>query len=300
MVFIVTCLPIYNILTTDRSLLISLGDLHMKILYHAGCDDGFGAAYAIWLKHGSQAEYIPVQYGQDFPAVSPGEAVYVVDFSYPRDILQSVAEKCDLIVLDHHKTAMDELENLPFAYFDMNKSGAVLAWEYFHPNDPIPMLLAYVQDYDLWTKKLPHTEENKAWRGSFPRTFSAWQEMDQAVSLDDIWKTQGEAILRSEQMHIKRRVAQAFEVTIDNHVILAVNETQHFSEVAGELAKDTRYPFGACFFVRDDGLKIWSLRSDRNLGDFDVSAVAKQRGGGGHRNAAGFKESAENPILLHK
>ena len=83
----------------------------MKILYHAGCDDGFGAAYAIWLKHGSQAEYIPVQYGQDFPAVSPGEAVYVVDFSYPRDILHSLGEKCDLIVLEHHKTAMDELAN---------------------------------------------------------------------------------------------------------------------------------------------------------------------------------------------
>ena len=52
--------------------------------------------------------------------------------------------------------------------------------------------------------------------------------------------------------------------------------------------------------MRSDGLKIWSLRSDRNLGDFDVSAVAKLRGGGGHRNAAGFMESAECPILLSK
>ena len=99
---------------------------------------------------------------------------------------------------------------------------------------------------------------------------------------------------------IQHRVSQAFEVTIDPYVVLAVNETQYYSEVAGELAKDTRYPFGACFFVRGDGLKIWSLRSDRNLGDFDVSAVAKLRGGGGHRNAASFKESAECPILLSK
>ena len=98
----------------------------------------------------------------------------------------------------------------------------------------------------------------------------------------------------------RHRVSQAFEVTIDSHVVLAVNETQYSSEVAGELAKDTQYPFGACFFVRGDGLKIWSLRSDRNLGDFDVSAVAKLRGGGGHRNAAGFMESAECPILLSK
>ena len=80
-------------------------------------------------------------------------------------------------------------------------------------------------------------------------------------------------------------------------MVLAVNETQYYSEVAGELAKDTRYPFGACFFVRGDGLKIWSLRSDRSLGDFDVSAVAKLRGGGGHRNAASFKESEGAQIL---
>ena len=270
----------------------------MKVLYHAGCDDGFGAAYAIWLKYGYKAKYIPVQYGQDFPEVSPGETVFVVDFSYPRDILQDIANRCKLVVLDHHKTAMDDLADLPFAHFDMNKSGAVLAWEYFHPNRPIPVLLKYVQDYDLWTKELINTEENKAWRGSFNRTFERWQTMDLIVSRGDTWKAEGEAILRSEKMHIQRRVAQAFEVTIDTHVVLAVNETQYHSEVAGELAKDTRYPFGACFFVRGDGLKIWSLRSNRNLGDFDVSAVAKLRGGGGHRNADSFKESAECPILL--
>ena len=124
--------------------------------------------------------------------------------------------------------------------------------------------------------------------------------MAQVVSSDHRWKTEGEAILRSEKVQIQRKVLQAFEVTIAPYVVLAVNETQYYSEVAGELAKDTRYPFGACFFVRGDGIKIWSLRSDRNLGDFDVSAVAKLRGGGGHRNAAGFMESAECPILLSK
>ena len=81
--------------------------------------------------------------------------------------------------------------------------------------------------------------------------------------------------MRSEKMQIQHRVSQAFEVTIDPHVVLAVNETQYYSEVAGELAKDTRYPFGACFFVRGDGLKIWSLRSDRSLGDFDCECSSQ-------------------------
>ena len=33
------------------------------ILYHADCDDGFGAAYAAWLSLGDSAEYQPVYYG---------------------------------------------------------------------------------------------------------------------------------------------------------------------------------------------------------------------------------------------
>ena len=37
--------------------------------------------------------------------------------------------------------------------------------------------------------------------------------------------------------------------------------------------------------MRADGRWQFSLRSE---GEFDVSAVAQQYGGGGHRNAAGF------------
>jgi len=33
------------------------------------------------------------------------------------------------------------------------------------------------------------------------------------------------------------------------------------------------------------------------VGDFDVSEIAKQYGGGGHRNAAGFR-TARPPLLI--
>ena len=35
------------------------------VIYHAHCTDGFGAAFAAWMKLGDDAEYVPMQYGQD-------------------------------------------------------------------------------------------------------------------------------------------------------------------------------------------------------------------------------------------
>lgn len=43
--------------------------------------------------------------------------------------------------------------------------------------------------------------------------------------------------------------------------------------------------FGLCWYYTKDGTIACSLRSN---GDYDVSAIAKVFGGGGHKNAAGF------------
>ena len=258
----------------------------MKVLYHANCDDGFGAAYAAWCKFGDQARYIPVQYGQPMPRVEGADRVYILDFSYPRAELVALDSICSLRVLDHHKTAQEDLDGLDFATFDMDKSGAVLAWEHFHPAISIPRLLEYVQDRDLWRKAMPYSDEHTAWRRSYPHDFDTWTSLE-GRTRGKQWIAEGQAILRSEQKQIEARVSQAVETEVGGYTILAANETQHFSEVAGELAQNSFYPFGACYFIRGDGLKQWSLRS---IGEFDVSEVAKLYGGGGHRNAAGFQE----------
>jgi nanoRNase/pAp phosphatase (c-di-AMP/oligoRNAs hydrolase) len=58
------------------------------------------------------------------------------------------------------------------------------------------------------------------------------------------------------------------------------------SDAAHELAKGR--PFAGCYWDTPDG-RVFGLRStDEGV---DVSAVAKQYGGGGHRNASGFRVS---------
>ena len=125
------------------------------VLYHADAD-GFGAAYACWKMFYEKAIYIPVQYGQPVPELPESvEDLFIVDFSYDRATCESLADKYRLIVLDHHKSAEKELAGLDYAKFDMNKSGAVLAWEFMYAFQPVPEILLYVLDRDLWRFELP-------------------------------------------------------------------------------------------------------------------------------------------------
>ena len=50
-------------------------------IYHGNCQDGFGAAWAVWKRFGDAVEYVPGFYGQPAPDVA-GRSVVMVDFSY--------------------------------------------------------------------------------------------------------------------------------------------------------------------------------------------------------------------------
>lgn len=128
-------------------------------IYHRGCADGFGAAWAVWKALGDGVEFHPGVYGAPPPDVT-GRDVILVDFSYKRPVMEAMCQSAaSITLLDHHKTAAEELDGLGdgpniaipvFVGIDMERSGAVLAWEHFHPGKAIPPLLQYVQDRDLW------------------------------------------------------------------------------------------------------------------------------------------------------
>lgn len=266
------------------------------VLYHANCTDGFCAA---WVAHRRwpNAEFIPVQYGQDPPEVR-GRDVYVFDFSYKRPVLLRMWEQANrLVVRDHHKTAEAELVNLPTGgdisvLFDVNKSGGRLAWEYlFASGESVPWLVDYTEDHDLWAWKLDWSREISAFIASHPHDFRLWNEWATTPPGCPAWDRfvdAGSAILRYQAQLIDNICGAAREVELDGYKVLAVNTCCLFSEVAGKLA-DGR-PFGAAYFTRSDGKTQWSLRS--RDGGIDVSEVAQRRGGGGHRNAAGFEFDA--------
>lgn len=265
------------------------------VLYHANCFDGFCAAWVANQKL-QCAEFVPVQYGQDPPDVN-GRQVYILDFSYKRNVLLGMAKVAkSLVVIDHHKTAQEELtdvhaDNLT-CIFDMNKSGGRLAWEYFFPKNKSNWLVDYMEDRDLWRWRLQSSKEINAFIASYEPSFKLWNDWSaRAINLSawDDFVLQGEAIVRYQDKLAKSLCDKATETEIDGYKILAVNTACLISEVGGKLAKGR--PFGATWYSVD-GEKQWSLRSTDD--GVDVGQVAEKFGGGGHRNSAAFREKVKD------
>ncbi|MFB3071005.1 MAG: phosphoesterase [Nitrospirales bacterium] len=247
------------------------------VLYHADCMDGFGAAWALW-KRFPTAEYIPVKHGQVPPSGLDGQHVVMADFSYAREVIEQINQvTASFQILDHHITAQAALAGLSYAYFDMKKSGAVLAWEWAH-QEPVPWLLQYIQDKDLWEWRLSQSREINAALASYPFDFSVWDSLDQKVL-----EIEGRAILRLEGTLIAKMVEEAALVSFQGETIPAVYSPVMTSQIGERLCQG--FPF-CIIWHQQDGRRYFSLRS--RSGATDVSAIATKFGGGGHINAAGF------------
>ena len=213
-----------------------------------------------------------------------GSTVVIVDFAYPRDTMLDMAQRMAAVqVLDHHKTAQEDLAGLPFVHLDMNKSGAVLSWEYWHPNEPLPELLRYVEDRDLWRFALPNTHEVAAALEIYPRDFDLWDRLSIATLA-----AEGGPIVRALRQNVSRMAERARFQDIAGYSVPVVNASLFTSDVLDELTRRfPTAPFAASYFDRGDGRRQWSLAS---RGSFDVSHIAKQFSGGGHKNRSGFVE----------
>jgi oligoribonuclease NrnB/cAMP/cGMP phosphodiesterase (DHH superfamily) len=260
------------------------------ILYHAQCPDGFGAAYAAWKVLGDKAEYLPVQHQQPAPELKHKSQVYMVDFCYPQaTILDYVQKMKQVTILDHHQSAEADLAAIDLAVypnlsvtFDMQKSGAVLAWEHFH-DTPVPEMLQYIQDKDLWKFDLPFSKEFSAGLRGYDLDFKLWDSMSPLKLIEE-----GKILLRYQNQLVQKICKNMRFTKVAGYEVPTVNSSTLQSEIGNQLCQMyPNHPFAVVYFDATDK-RFHSLRS---IGDFDVSEIAAQFGGGGHRNASGFGTS---------
>ena len=281
------------------------------IIYHDNCADGFGAAWAAYKKFGADgAEYLPMNYNDPRVSVAHDELtfptdildrdVYILDFSFPKDVMLEIellARK--FVLLDHHKTVFEQYGLDPKTRFvqygergtmvilDPDKSGCVLAWEHFHPDAEVPGLLRYIEDRDLWRWQLTCTRDLATGLRSKPFTFDWFDIVDADVGAV---MDKGEAMNELFDQQLADVVKRPVQVVLIGQIGMSVNCTPQFASEAGnELAKKSG-AFGMTWFAGNDGQVFVSLRS---IGDYDVSEIAKAYGGGGHRNASGFNTTWE-------
>lgn len=263
---------------------------NVVVIYHGPCNDGFTAAWAAWMRFGEKARYYQTNHGKPPPSGLKGKDVFILDFSYPKEVVKEIEKQANsLVILDHHLTALNELSGFDCFVFDMKRSGCGLAWDYFHGN-PRPNLIVHVEDQDLWNFDYSHTREIMAVIETTEKTFENWNDL--FLSLEDDAKyqniaKQGRTMIDYRNHIVRERfVKKPTYIYLDNNIVPAANSTIWQSEIGAALSRNND-SFAAVWFQLSDGRFKISLRSDKRMG-MDVSKVAQKYGGGGHKNAASF------------
>jgi len=263
------------------------------VIYHSGCADGFTAAWVFkkCLPPDEKPEFFAAHYPPDGqPTELPDctdRVVYMVDFCTSREqLLKIKAAARAFQVIDHHKSARDACAGLDFCIFNMEQSGAGLAWRYFRGLAGLPWLVAYVEDRDLWRFALPNSRAVNAYIATHEQTFEVWDEIQRHGA--KLAASRGKAVLQYIDRYVANLTGQAIRQPFAGYLDIPVVNAPFpaISEVVGKLAESALFAVG--WSQGADGKYHYSLRS---RGDFDVSAVAQKFGGGGHAAAAGFAVS---------
>lgn len=300
--------------------------LRMSVIVHDPCQDGFTAAWAAWLKYTQKANFFGHTYAMgdltdgDIDLIK-GTHVLIADYSFSIKTLRRIAERTNgVVVLDHHRSFAEHLmaegviakadpDNLAFTFtegnlsitYDNNKSGAMLAYENLRIEDienahfwpGVKRLVEHVSDRDLWTFALPGTKSFHERSRLEAENFDSWCKVALRLTTDpSTFYGEGALLIQYRDQEIARQLADITRPGyVGGHLVPVVNSQYSVSETCNELAiKNPGAPFAAAYTDRIVGgqlKRIWSLRSTKESG-FDVSVLARQFGGGGHKNAAGF------------
>jgi hypothetical protein len=294
-------LPLSLLIKPDKN------DPRPLILYHGRhCPDGFAAALAAWLFYAGQAEFVGLDHGDiksvaDLPALE-GRAVYILDFSFSPEIMRSIEERAaKLVMLDHHKSAADKLTGFAcrcgIVHFDMKKSGARLAWEFFQPEQAVPDLVRLVEDRDIWVWQYPESAGFLAALDMEPFEFARWREIAAFDAMQlSTYIERGKA-MDEKFSKLASGIAEGAQPIIFNGVRgLMVNAPGVFHSLVGDILCKQSGTFALMWSADKSGIIKVGLRSERG---FNCIVLAESMGGGGHAQACGFKMGLERlPELL--
>lgn len=268
---------------------------NIVVIYHGDCPDGFGGAWAAYKRFGDRAEYIPVHHGLPPIAGLENKEIYMIDITYPVDVVKDlIAHNLRVTTIDHHITAEAAVKLTKDYSYAIDNSGSVLAWKYFHKDEPVPLMLQHIEDQDLWKFKLRDTHSIMAFIESFDYDFKLWDKL--VVDMGDDKKRnqfiEKGSLLVNYREEITKRLTEENKklVEFEGHRVFAANAPSEFADSMAHSLYTERPPMAIIWSEAKDGVHV-SLRSD---GSVDVSKMAQKFGGGGHKASAGFELSSIN------
>jgi len=283
----------------------------MKCFYHSADLDGHCSGVLIKMAY-PDCEMIGINYGDEFPwdsmPIGCGEKVFMVDFSLQpfTDMVKLNIHADPLIWIDHHKSAIEELEEWKHSVnggiLGIQKSGigaCALVWEYLGDKWPvgynlnqgsIPTFIKLLAEYDVWNhsdpRALPFQYGMRQFENTRPENQHLWRSLFDVEEVQKITEIGGVILDYQSKENQKYASSCSFETELDGLKCIAMNRLLTNSMLFTSVWNPTVYDAMLTFGFRKGQWTV-SLYSDRE--DVDVSTIAKNRGGGGHKGASGFQ-----------
>jgi oligoribonuclease NrnB/cAMP/cGMP phosphodiesterase (DHH superfamily) len=283
----------------------------MICIYHNRDLDGFTSGAIVKRKY-PEVRLVGYDYGLPFPLRDEeliGEDVIMIDVSLPMPQMFSLALTCrHLTWIDHHISAINDYKNFPTENQGGENITAVLengisacegGWKYLFPDEEMPIAVKLLGEYDTW-----RNGDNRRWEDeilpfqfgmrqacnspeSFPEYLFIFTDKDIIESPVYGIIENGKTILKYQaQVNELMCKKAAFEMKFEGLRAICLNgggfNSDVFKSVYDESNHDIMMPF------QFDG-KQWTISLYTTKKEIDCSAIARLRGGGGHRQAAGFQ-----------
>ena len=269
------------------------------VFYHADADGETSAA--IILEIYPQAWACPVNHGKpvkwDIIPLNTTKIV-VVDFSFPLDEMKHLKEKYELHWIDHHPV-VDEYKEKGFVCKGLQectpgRSGAMLTWEYFHPDVEPPWVVKYVSDYDTWCFK--YGDDTRAYSAAMgqlklspiDKHQAEWKLLFHSKEYCDKLLATGKRIF--DYITLRNAILAkdgVFKSTIAGVPALFCN-TRDANSTLFNSVDDPECPLRILFryFANIDAYRVSVYSIDEEK--YPANEICKKFGGNGHRGAAGF------------
>jgi oligoribonuclease NrnB/cAMP/cGMP phosphodiesterase (DHH superfamily) len=200
-----------------------------------------------------------------------------------------VARAASVVVLDHHDGVREVVEAMPEFVFDNDRSGATVAWGYFHPGLPVPFFLKLLEDQDLYRHELPETVPLHCYLEVHPFSFELWDELVRTFEdprTREVFLEKARAYAEYFELLADMAVRKAKLVSFEGHEVYFANchPFKSLKSRVGNALARKHGPFSLVVAAHPNGYGV-SIRGD---GSVSVANIAQKYGGNGHPNSSGF------------
>ena len=273
------------------------------VIYHANCLDGMTSAAIAYMKFGDSVSYLPGKYRElDLNSFENDELI-LLDFSFDEPTINQLMGKgCEIRIIDHHEEPISKISHLPLTelVYDVNESGATLAWRYFFNGLELPKMIEHARDYDLFHRQMPGTDAFITFLEQHPLDIPTFVKLISDMEDPVLYQRAldiGGPLFQYKTALIDGILNEARPCVIGGERGWMVNGPYALASMIGSMQSNKTQCYTLIWSERSDGKVTLSFR---DVAGTTAQRLAQLMGGNGHPKAAGatISRKAFNSLIL--